>query len=250
MKALCTIWIPVVLAAGIAGFAGIEVAQTEKERVIGSYATPLEGRMRNQRHNAELAMKNVVGEIIPPGATFSFCEAAGTWTHDRGYAKAPVSFNGQLIDSWGGGVCQASTTLYNAALMAGMEIVERHRHRFAPSYVPPGRDAAVAYPRLDLKFRNPYPFPVQIRGEIVSNRIVMRLVGAGQPKSGVSVTQSILDWHEAREYIVGGGKTNSGRIRNSGKDGFEVVVWRQKDGRREMISHDSYPAMSRVIEYR
>jgi hypothetical protein len=85
------------------------------------------------------------GAVIAPGRELSFNHVVASWTPDRGFVLAPVSYDGQLVVDWGGGVCQTSTTLYNAALLAGMEITERHRHFWPPRYAPPGADAAVHF---------------------------------------------------------------------------------------------------------
>jgi vancomycin resistance protein YoaR len=126
------------------------------------FATSLEGRTQGQRHNATLAAKRLHGAILAPDATWSFNQTVGQWVRSEGYVRAPVSYGGVLVPAWGGGVCQTSTTLYNAALLAGLEVVERHPHTIAPSYIAPGRDAAVAHGIADLKLRNPYPFPCRI----------------------------------------------------------------------------------------
>jgi vancomycin resistance protein VanW len=148
---------------------------------VGAFATSLKGRTPNQRHNARLALEAIHDRVIPPGATFSFNKTCGSWSADRGYRKAPVSFEGELIPDWGGGVCQTSSTLYNAALLAGCPILERHRHQFAPRYIPPGRDAAVAQWDIDLRFKNPYPWPLRITGEVRGESLTVRLLGRERP---------------------------------------------------------------------
>lgn len=219
------------------------------ERVIASFSTPLAGRTTSQRHNAELAMSRLRNVTIEPGAVFSFNKTVGTFSRDQGYRKAPVSYNGQLISSFGGGVCQASTTLYNAALLAGLDIVERRRHRFAPGYVPPGRDAAVAYDTIDLKFKNPYSVPIRIDGKIDRDHVTFRILGAVKLDSRPEVVQVV---RQVREPLVVELRAmgESGRIRNSGKQGYSVTVYRTTGGKREFISKDEYPAMNKIIEYR
>ena len=130
---------------------------------LGTYATSLGGRTQGQRHNAIRAATELNDAIIPPGATFSYNRRVRAWATEPGYWKAPVSYAGSMTLAVGGGVCQTSSTLYNAALLAGLEISERHPHTALPRYVPPGRDAAVAYPGIDLRLKNPHPFPVRIR---------------------------------------------------------------------------------------
>ena len=229
-----------VLAAGAATLA------VPTEVVVGGYSTSLKGRSPSQRHNAHLALSRLVGARIVPGATFSFNRRVGTLSRDQGYRKAPVSYNGQLIDDWGGGVCQTSTTLYNAALLGGLEVVERAHHRFAPSYVPPGRDAAVAYPGVDLRFRNPYRFPVRIVGAMRGDRLEVSILGAKAPAVRPEVVSRVADVARPQTFVLGA--EGRSRVRNTGKAGFSVEVVRIVGDRRETISRDAYPTMNRVVQ--
>ena len=159
---------------------------------MAGYSTPLAGRSASQRHNARLAARALNGTIVGPGATFSFNRTVRSWTVDRGYVKAPVSYDGELVRAFGGGVCQTSTTLYNAALLAGLDLVERNSHVFAPSYVAPGRDAAVAQYDIDLRFKNPYSWPVTIRAAVVGERLEVRILGSRRPTAVIEVTTDVL----------------------------------------------------------
>lgn len=241
-QALACISTVLVLAAGAAAMMAVP-----GESVVGGYSTSLAGRTRSQRHNAHLALSRLTGATVAPGAVFSFNRRVGSFSRDRGFRKAPVSYNGQLIDDWGGGVCQASTTLYNAALLAGMEMLERHPHRFAPSYVPPGRDAAVAFSGVDLRFRNPYPYPLRIEGHVQGDRLTISMVGAQAPGIRPEVVSRVIEAQPAETYVLGGQKGRR-RVRNTGKTGFSVDVVRIVGDRREIMSHDAYPAMNRVIQ--
>ncbi len=151
--------------------------QRHRPIVLSTFRTSLEGRTEGQRHNALKAVRAINGAVIPPNETFSFNSRVGSWTRERGFVRAPVSLGGVLVPSWGGGVCQVSTTLYVAALLAGLEVSERHSHAVAPSYVPTGMDAAVAYGVADLKLRNPFQFPVQVRCMVEGNQIVCQVIG-------------------------------------------------------------------------
>jgi vancomycin resistance protein YoaR len=214
---------------------------------LAAYATSVDGRSHSQRHNAVLALTRLNGALIPPGAVFSFNDRVGSFDRDAGYRRAPVSYNGQLINSWGGGVCQASTTTYNAALLAGMEILERHRHEFSPSYAPPGRDAAVAYKAIDLRFRNPYSFPVRISAREDGARLVVAMIGAGRIPA-VEVGEKVREVNPPGEIRLGDPSPRA-RQRNSGKEGYDVAIYRTIGGQKELVSEDSYPAMMRVVQY-
>jgi len=228
-------------------------ALAPRQAVLGSYSTSLDGRAAGQRDNAERAAHAINGVAIAPGATFSFNHTVGPWTADRGYVKAPVSYSGELRPAWGGGVCQTSTTLYNAALLAGLDIVERHRHMWAPHYVPPGRDAAVAQYDIDLRLRNPYPWPVTIETAAGSDRLGVAIRGREQgPMAKVEVAgRGILPPSEALR-LDPGLPTGERHILNRGKPGCRVMVTREflkgpSPGRHELVSEDRYPAMNRIV---
>jgi vancomycin resistance protein YoaR len=153
-----------------------------KPVLMATFRTSLQGRTEGQKLNAAKAARAVNEAVIPAGSTFSFNQRVGSWTRERGFVRAPVSLGGVLVPSWGGGVCQVSTTLYVAAILAGLEVLERHHHAVAPSYVPKGMDAAVAYGVADLRLRNPFPFPVQIKFEFGENQLTCRVIGFMTPK--------------------------------------------------------------------
>ncbi len=213
-----------------------------EEQVIGEYVTSLQGRTPNQRHNALLAVKRLDGIRVAPGETFSFNQEAGPWSRDRGFRRAPVSFGGNLVDQWGGGVCQTSSTLYNAAMLAGMGFVERHPHHHAPDYIAPGRDAAVAYPNIDLKFQNTSQIAVTISAKITGNTLKIGLVSRQTRPSSVRIVQRVLNQRDPMTITVSGER----RLRNPGKRGHEVETFRVMGDRKERLSRDSYPVMHRV----
>jgi len=219
-----------------------------REHCLGSFSTSLAKRSKSQRHNALLSVREIDGAVIGPGETFSFNKHVGSFSKDGGYRKAPVSYNGQLIDSFGGGVCQTSTTTYNAALLSGMEIVERNRHRFSPSYVLPGRDAAVAYWSIDLKFRNPYSFPVKVKAAIDGDQLKVGVYGAGEGKECRIVTD-LRQVRQPSTFEIGDRRA-AGRMRNTGKQGYFVQIYRIADGQKELISSDNYPVMDKVVDRR
>ncbi|MES2459964.1 MAG: VanW family protein [Armatimonadota bacterium] len=244
------------LAAAFAGLLGWIAQMPPAEVEIAGYATSLNGRTRNQRHNAELAANSLDGAVIPAGALFSFNRAVKSWSADQGYRKAPVSYDGELVPAFGGGVCQTSTTLYNAVLRAGFPIVERHHHVFAPHYVPPGSDAAVAYPSIDLRFRNPYPWPVRVQASTKGDRLEVRLYGKKRPDLLAEIEPQILSRMLPSRITYTAVKSDgSGRIftRNPGRAGYRVVTYRifSANGqtvRRERLSDDTYPTMDRILQ--
>jgi vancomycin resistance protein YoaR len=231
---------------------GCTVAPAPTQKTLAGYTTSLAQRTPRQQHNARLAAERLNGQVIAPSAVFSFNGVVKGWAADQGYVKAPVSYDGDLIPAFGGGVCQTSTTLYNAALLAGFEVTERHHHVFAPHYVPPGRDAAVAYPTIDLKLRNPHPFPVQIVATAEGSRLSVTLRGQGKVTPSTVQTQvvAVQTPKTQTRHFRGNRAPKRGFARREGATGFRVVTWRVAGWGRERLSDDTYPAMPEVHAFR
>ena len=122
-------------------------------REIGAYQTWMGGGNGGRVTNIILAASMLNNYLLLPGDLFSFNQANGPRTAERGYQPAPVIVGNTVVPGLGGGVCQVSSTLYNAVLQAGLEVVERYPHSQPVGYVPPGRDATIS-DYLDFKFRN------------------------------------------------------------------------------------------------
>ncbi len=154
---------------------------------LSHYVTSLQQRTSSQLHNIRQAAQSLDGVYImpaarpreQPGATFSFNQVVGPRSLERGYVPAPVFMVAETLDSVGGGICQVSSSLYNAALLAGLEVVERHPHYKQVESVPPGLDATVWYGLADLKLRNPFPWPVRLRAEVRGQNLVVSVLGRG-----------------------------------------------------------------------
>lgn len=208
---------------------------------LSSFRTSLLGRTPGQRHNAVKAARAIDGTVISPDGAFSFNQRVGSWTRERGFVRAPVSLGGVLVPSWGGGVCQVSTTVYVAALLAGLEVTERHPHAVAPSYVPVGMDAAVAQGVADLKLRNPFAFPVQLRCFADGDRLVCQVIGLCTPKQAKE--QGRVRYRLQRETVTEVGTWR--RHASTERRVTQVRLWRLvvRDGklvRRELCHETAY----------
>jgi vancomycin resistance protein YoaR len=144
---------------------------------VGRYET-IYGGDPNRIHNVQLVARLIDGKLIAPGATFSFNQATGARTADKGFREAPVIINGELTTGLGGGVCQVSTTVFNAAYEAGLKITERTNHALYISHYPQGRDATVNYPDVDLKFVNDTPHWLLLRTYVGSYSLDVDLYGS------------------------------------------------------------------------
>lgn len=148
-----------------------------EEFVLCEYSTKLIGSDKNRNINIELACKAINGTIIEPGDTFSFWDIVGETTEKKGYKQADAfDSNGETIHALGGGICQISSTLYNAVLQDdSLEVIERQPHTEPVAYVEPGKDATVNYGTADFKFKNDSKFPIKICTRIESSKVVAEI---------------------------------------------------------------------------
>lgn len=123
-------------------------------RLIAQFKAELKNPFHGEMANVRLAAETLKGTVVKPGEIFSQNNTLGPYTIEKGYQVGPMFVGNRLTESIGGGVCKIATLLYNAAVLANLEIVERHHHSMPVSYVAPGQDATVAYGIKDLKFKN------------------------------------------------------------------------------------------------
>jgi len=142
---------------------------------IGYYVTYFNSRNQNRFHNITLASKAINNYVVLPGETFSFNRVVGVRTPAKGYKAAKIIVRGEFSEGIGGGICQISSTLFNAADRAGLKIVERYSHSRSVPYVPPGRDATVNWGGPDFSFTNNYNQAVLIRSQALPGRVVITI---------------------------------------------------------------------------
>ena len=130
--------------------------------VLSTFSTPVLDTEENHVVNMQLASQAINGMVLGVGEIFSFNAVVGQASVQRGYRMAPIIVDGKVEQGEGGGICQVSSTIYNAATAAGMTILERHNHGVPVGYVEQGRDAAISYGTYDLQFRNDTQSPVTI----------------------------------------------------------------------------------------
>ncbi len=147
---------------------------TNENVLIGSYSTKIEGSA-NKLHNIQLASYSIDEMIIYPDSIFSYNDALGPTTLESGYKLGKIFIEGEEIDGVGGGVCQVSSTLYNSVLQANLDIIERHPHSKAVTYVPADKDAATSYGGIDFKFLNNTSKAIKIDSFIYENNIYVNL---------------------------------------------------------------------------
>jgi vancomycin resistance protein YoaR len=158
---------------------------------VGSYTTEY-GGIPNRIHNVQLVAHLVDGKLIAPGSTFSFNKTTGERNAAKGFLEAPVIVNGELTTGLGGGVCQVSTTVFNAAFVAGLDITERVNHALYISHYPQGRDATVDYPDVDLKFVNDTGNWLLLRTFVGPSTLTVGLYGTPTHRKVTSTTTPLV----------------------------------------------------------
>lgn len=144
---------------------------------IGSYTTYFDPGQIGRTENIKLAAKALDGTLLKPEEVFSFNQIVGPRTVESGYQMAIIIEGDKFVPGLGGGVCQVSSTLYNAVQQASLSVVERSHHSLSVTYVPQGQDATVAYPTLDFKFKNDSGSYLLIRSKISNNTLTFALYG-------------------------------------------------------------------------
>ena len=151
--------------------------------VVSSYTTTY-GGTPGRLNNVQLVAELIDGTLIAPGGTFSFNGTTGERTAEKGFQEAPVIINGELQNGLGGGICQVSTTVFNAAFEAGLPITARTNHALYISHYPLGRDATVNYPDLDLKFANDTAHWLLLRTFVGAGSLTVNLYGTPREPPG------------------------------------------------------------------
>lgn len=148
------------------------------EEELFLYKTKIYTKTEARQNNVQLACSQLNGTIVSPNNTFSFCDTLGPAKPENGYQKADTfESDGDIIQEYGGGKCQVSSTLYNAVKdLPGIEIVERHEHSNDVPYVSQGQDAAVSYGSVDFKFKNTNHYAIKILAEATSDEVIVKIM--------------------------------------------------------------------------
>ena len=166
-----------------------EAQAKELYQVIGTYSTTTTAN-KDRNKNIELAAEALNGLILQPGEEFSFNKATGERSEAKGYRPAGAYVNGELVEEPGGGVCQVSSTLYNAVIFSGLTTTERHAHSYEPSYVTPGEDAMVSFGGPDMKFINTSSTAIALRASFADRQLKISVVGIPILEKGVTLSMT------------------------------------------------------------
>ena len=223
--------------------------------LLGTYTTRYDGSARDRTTNLVIACQKINGKVLLAGETFSYNQTLGARTAAAGYKNAKVYENGQVVDGIGGGICQISSTLYNAALLANLEIVERRNHQFVTSYAPAGRDATVVYGMTDFRFKNTRKYPVRIVASATNGIAKVSIYGIKEEneytftfntKTVATIPYTTI--YEEDESLEPGVE----KIKQNGANGIktETYITKMQDGKiisTKLLSKDTYDAMNRIV---
>lgn len=160
---------------------------------LAQTSTSLDESNTPRTNNVRLASAAINGTILNPGDEFSYNNVVGERTEARGYKPAGAYSGGKVIEEFGGGVCQPSSTLYMAVLRADLEVTERHNHSFTVAYTPLGEDATVDYGNLDFRFKNNTDYPIKILAEQTDGKMIMTIVGTKTSDKTVDTRTEVLE---------------------------------------------------------
>lgn len=222
--------------------------------LLGSYSTTFNVSNASRSQNITLAAKAINGIVLMAGDIFSFNDVVGPRSREKGYLDAPVIFNGELVEGLGGGVCQASSTIYNAALLSDLKIVERIKHSIPSLYVPKGRDATVSYGLLDFKFQNNQSHPIYIESYTKGDQMVINIFGRRTNNRIVKIhtvenefIKRTVETKLDSELLYG-----QERIEQEGRDGYRVTTYKivyenNIEVSREQVSKDYYKPRNEIV---
>lgn len=221
--------------------------------LAASFTTYFDPAQTNRVENIRLATASLDNYEIRPGELFSFNAVIGPRTEEAGFQEAPVILNNRVESGLGGGVCQVSTTLYNAALRANLPIVERQKHSLVVGYVPVGTDATVAYGIIDLKFYNNTGGYLVIKTQVAGNKLTIKLYGPHQTIPPVKIVSRIRAKIKPKTVVKEDPTLPKGTeiVEREGSLGYRTEVIRlvETEGivSKELISSDYYRPVPRVI---
>ena len=223
--------------------------------LLSSYTTSYASSNSNRSTNISLAASKINGKVLMPGEEFSFNDTVGKRTVQAGFKTAAVYSNGQVTTDVGGGICQVSSTLYNAVLKSNLEITNRINHTFTVGYVPIGLDATVSWGAPDFKFKNNRSYPIKIVATTSNKKLTIQVFGL---KEEVEYEVELVSYKTASvpystvyttDSSLAKGKT---KVVQSGSNGAKSVAYKilklnGKEVSRTLLSKDTYSPHNQII---
>lgn len=218
--------------------------------LMASYVTKFDNPQGKRAFNVGLAAKRVSNVIIMPGEEFSFLNTLGDISEASGYLPSTVIIDNEYVDGIGGGVCQVSSTLYNAMLRAGITVVSRVNHTYPQTYVPMGTDATIAINGPDMIMRNDHQFPVYLVNYIVGNTMHSEIYGDASNFTPYNVTTKLIETYDFEKKYEDDPTLPKGKevIDEMGKKGYKIATYLERDGESRLLNYSVYKTKNAVIK--
>lgn len=222
---------------------------------LGTFTTRYDASNKNRSNNIVLASSKINGTVILPGETFLYNKTVGKRTITSGFKEAGAYAGGKVIQEVGGGICQVSSTLYNAVLYANLEIVDRSNHYFECSYVDAGRDATVSWGTVDFKFRNNRTYPIKIEAYSKNGVVKISIKGIKEEKEyEVTIQSKITSIIKKTVQYIEDPTLEIGEevVEQEGHNGctsktYKIVKYNGTVVSNDVISSDSYHALEKIV---
>ncbi len=222
---------------------------------LSTFFTQYDEKNKNRNTNLKLAASKIDGTIIMPGEEFSYNKIVGARSIEAGYKEAKIYQSGQVVDGLGGGICQISSTLYNAVVCANLDVTERFNHQFITSYVKPGRDATVAYGSKDFKFKNTRTYPIRIDVYVSNGMATINIYGIREKdEKEVNIEVDTISSIPYETKYIKDASLSSGeeKLKQKGADGAIVNSYKitKENGKiisKELLSKDTYKPLEEIV---
>ena len=224
--------------------------------LLSTFSTTYDVSNTPRTTNLILAMNKLDGVVVAPGEVFSYNKTLGKRTAAAGYKEAGGFAGGRVVQTLAGGICQISSTLYDAAVYANLEIVERHNHMFLAGYVGPGKDATVVYGSLDLKFKNTRKYPIMIKTSIGSGVAKVSIFGVKEEvEYEVEISTTVHSYSQFSVIYENDSSLAPGqeRVEQKGMNGcrsttYKILKLNGKQVSSTVLSSDIYDPMNKIIK--
>ncbi|SFR02948.1 VanW family protein [Desulfoscipio geothermicus] len=221
--------------------------------LVARYATQFDSGQAGRTYNIKVAAAALDGLLIAPGEEFSFNRVVGPRSSEAGYKNANVIVNNELVQGLGGGVCQVSSTLYNAVLLANLKVTDRSNHSLPIGYVPIGRDATVVYDAIDFRFVNNRDYYVYIKSQVTGNTLSIKIYGNKEITPRVEVASWVTETiepeviYEKDPHLARGEQV----VKQQGSKGYKAkavrYIWQNDEKIAEALPASYYWPVNRII---
>ena len=223
--------------------------------LLATFSTRFDGSNYNRNTNIKLAAKKVNGTVILPGEKFSFNTVVGSRTIEAGFKEGTAYIGGKVVPDIGGGVCQVSSTIYNTALLANLEIVERSNHMFTTGYVAASRDATVYYGSLDFVFKNSRKYPIKMVASAEGGVCKVSIYGIKEEKEYEVIIQSKITsyinpttiYKEDPTLEEGKEVVEQTAITGCRSEGYKILKLNGKVVSQTLLSKDTYDSRNKIV---